>query len=273
MVENSRSSLTNRSGGVMGQLGIAQPRPKRDRETAAPTNSGKKSTKDRQPVHNGQSFGHSLVTPATMRDSRKHFPVLLDQLTGGDVSVLAALFVQHRAQLRREIARDLSSDPRLDARFDASDVVQELFHDAQTQVVGYVANHARVDFLAWLRGLARERCIKFRRDHLNAQCRTMRRQQPLPEESWRHPPTDDLSPSDAARTDERDDRVRQALLLLKPEDQEVIRLRLFEGLTNPEAASRLGLSVAAATKRMARAMRRLREVLARRAETGGDLLQ
>src|SRR5205807_10573253 len=103
---------------------------------------------------------------------------------------------------------------------------QELFRDAQQQVSGYPASHARIEFLAWLRGLARERCLKFRRDHLDAQCRTMKRQQPLPEESSRHPAAVDPSPSDAARQTERDDQVRQALSLLKREDQEVIRLRL-----------------------------------------------
>lgn len=195
---------------------------------------------------------------------------LVDRLAGGDVNVLPVLFAHYREQLRGEIARDLAGDPRLAARFDASDVVQELFRDAQQQVGGYVANHAHIGFLAWLRGLARERRLKFQRDHLDAQCRTMKRQQPLPEDSWRHPAADGQSPSETARATERDEHVRRVLLLLKAEDQEVIRLRVFEGLTNPEAAKRLGVTAAASAKRLERAMARLREILAQQASDRVD---
>src|SRR5262245_50498396 len=153
-----------------------------------------------------------------MRQRAEQVQKLLEQLTGGDESVFAALFARHREQLRRGIARDLSADPRLAARFDASDVVQELFLDAQRQVSGYIENHERIEFLAWLRGLARERCLKFRRDHLLAQCRTLQRQHPLPDESWRHPAADQSSPSQAARIAERDEQLQKALGLLSTDD-------------------------------------------------------
>ncbi|HKA07658.1 MAG TPA: sigma-70 family RNA polymerase sigma factor, partial [Gemmataceae bacterium] len=100
-------------------------------------------------------------------------------------------------------------------------------------------------------------------DHLDAQCRSLKRQHSLPDESWRHPAADQPSPSQAARTAERDEQVRRALAFLSSEDQEVIRMRLFEGLTNPEAAGRLNLTDAAAAKRLARAMQRLRDALIR----------
>src|SRR5262245_61598093 len=147
-----------------------------------------------------------------MQSDRKHTQTLAEQLARGDVSVLGALFVAYREQLRCEIARNLAGDPRLASRFDASDVVQELFRDAQQQVSGYVQNHTRIEFLTWLRGLARERFLKFQRDHLDAQCRTLKRQTPLPDESWRHPAADKGSPSEDARAAERDEQVRRALL-------------------------------------------------------------
>src|SRR5262249_47555969 len=92
--------------------------------------------------------------------------------------------------------------------------------------------------------------------------RTMKRQQPLPEESWKHPAANDKSPSETVRLTERDERVRQTLLLLKAEDQEVIQLRVFAGLTNNEAAERLGIALETAKKRFQRAMDRYREALA-----------
>ena len=111
---------------------------------------------------------------------------LLDRLAGGDDEALGALFDAYRSRLRLEVARALAADPRLAARFDASDVVQEVFLDARQQVRSFLAC-GRVDFWVWLRGLARERRLKCLRDHLDAQCRTARRQQALPDESWQHP--------------------------------------------------------------------------------------
>src|SRR5262245_31290872 len=100
---------------------------------------------------------------------------LLERLARGDEEALGHLFDRYREDLRREVARDLAADPRLGARFDASDVVQEVFLDARKQVGAFLAAGDRIDFSGWLRGLARERRLKFLRDHLDAQCRTAKR--------------------------------------------------------------------------------------------------
>jgi RNA polymerase sigma-70 factor (ECF subfamily) len=187
---------------------------------------------------------------------------LLDRLARGDQDALGTLFDCYRQALRREIARDLARDPRLGARFDASDVVQEVFLDARGQIGWFLANRARVDFGVWLRGLARERRLKFLRDHLDAQCRTAKRQQALPADSWWHPLSPGDTPSGEARSAEETDCLRGALERLRPEDQEIIRLRVTEGRTNPEVAALLGSTPAAVAKRLERALRRLREVIA-----------
>src|SRR5262249_32478715 len=158
-------------------------------------------------------------------------------------------------------ARELADDPRLAARFDASDVIQEVFLDARKQVGWFLANDGRIDFWAWLRGLARERRLKFLRDHLDAQCRTAKRQHVLPDESRRHPPAPGDSPSGAAQAAEQAERLRRALRQLRPEDREIIRLRVTEGRTNPEVAALLGATPAAIAKRLERALRRLREAV------------
>jgi len=184
---------------------------------------------------------------------------LLERLAQGDEEALGALFDSYRQHLRLEIARELAADPRLAARFDASDVVQEVFLDARRQIHWFLANGRPVDFWVWLRGLARERRLKFLRDHLDAQCRTAKRQQALPDESWQHPAAPDDSPSAAARAAEEAEGLRRALRRLRPEDQEVIRLRVTEGRTNPEVAEILRLTPAAVAKRLERALRRLKE--------------
>src|SRR5262245_13390811 len=115
-----------------------------------------------------------------------------------DDEALGALFDSYRGPLRQELDRALAADPRLAARFDASDVVQEVFLDARRQIGQFLADRGRVEFWVWLRGLARERRLKFLRDHLDAQCRSAKRQQALPDESWRHPPSPGDSPSGGA---------------------------------------------------------------------------
>jgi RNA polymerase sigma-70 factor (ECF subfamily) len=187
---------------------------------------------------------------------------LMERLVRGEDGALAALFDLYRSRLRREVAGELAADPRLAARFDASDVVQEVFLDARQQIGWFLASGGRVDFWVWLRGLARERRLKFLRDHLDAQCRSAKRQLALPDGSNGHPPAPGHSPSEAAGAAEEAERLAHTLQRLAAEDREVIRLRVTEGRTNPEAAALLGLSPAAVAKRLERALRRLREAAA-----------
>jgi RNA polymerase sigma-70 factor (ECF subfamily) len=193
---------------------------------------------------------------------------LLERLRSGDDNSLGALFECYRRSLRHEIARDLAADPRLAARFDASDVVQEVFLDARQQLHGFLANVPHVDFWIWLRGLARERRLKFLRDHLDAQCRSAKRERALPDESWRQPAAPAESPSSAAGRAEENDRVRRALQGLAADDQDIIRLRVTEGYSNPEAAQMLRVTPAAVAKRLERALRRLKQAVAAMTASG-----
>jgi RNA polymerase sigma-70 factor, ECF subfamily len=185
---------------------------------------------------------------------------LIERLAGGDESALGPLFDLYRQRLRQELASELAADPRLAARFDASDVVQEVFLQARRELPWFLANGDRVEFWVWLRGLARERRLRFLRDNLDAQCRTAKRQQALPDESHHHPPAAGESPSTAAAAAEDAERLARALVQLSDEDREVIRLRVTDGLSNPQAAAYLGVTPAAVAKRLERALRRLREL-------------
>jgi RNA polymerase sigma-70 factor (ECF subfamily) len=70
------------------------------------------------------------------------------------------------------------------------------------------------------------------------------------------------TPSQAAIRAERKIRLQEALDSLDPVDREVLALRHFEELSNTEAAAVLGLDKSAASKRYARALIRLKEILA-----------
>ena len=56
--------------------------------------------------------------------------------------------------------------------------------------------------------------------------------------------------------------MNEALNRMDPLDREVLVLRHYEQMTNGDAAAALGLSHSAASKRYARAVERLREILA-----------
>ena len=72
--------------------------------------------------------------------------------------------------------------------------------------------------------------------------------------------------------------VAHALESLRPDDREIIRLRAWEELTAPQIASAFGISVSAAEKRIARAIKRLESAVMQRRtsvrpreiEKGGD---
>ncbi len=70
------------------------------------------------------------------------------------------------------------------------------------------------------------------------------------------------TPSQAAIRAERKIRLQEALNSLDPIDREVLALRHFEELSNGEAAAVLGLDKSAASKRYARALVRLKDILA-----------
>src|SRR5262249_54820775 len=69
------------------------------------------------------------------------------------------------------------------------------------------------------------------------------------------------SPSQAAQRVEAVVQVRNALDRLDPVDREILALRHFDELSNREAAALLGIGSAAATKRYARALVRLKKAL------------
>jgi RNA polymerase sigma-70 factor (ECF subfamily) len=193
----------------------------------------------------------------------------IEQLRGGNRHALAALFEQHRERLRRMV--ELRLDPRLRARLDASDVVQEAFLDVARDLDSYLAD-PNLPPLLWLRLHVGRRLTTLHRQHLgtrmrNAGLEISLYQGAVPEASsaalasmllGRH-----TSPTQAAQRAERMLRVQEALNSLDPIDREVLALRHFEQLGRAEAAQVLGISQETGAKRYFRALKRLKDVLAK----------
>jgi RNA polymerase sigma-70 factor (ECF subfamily) len=158
----------------------------------------------------------------------------------------------------------------LQGRVDPSDIIQETCLDAARRLPEYHQNPTMAFFL-WLRLLAGQRMVDEHRKHLGAAARDVGREislyrGTLPETSSAvlaaHLLGHLTSPSLAAIRAERKVRLQEALNSLEPIDREVLVLRHFEELSNGEAAAVLGLDKSAASKRYARALIRIKDVLA-----------
>jgi len=203
-----------------------------------------------------------MAMPATSADTRE----LLERSVRGDAAARQELLVCHRARLRRMVAVRL--DPRLAARVDPSDLVQEALTDAVVHLDDYLRDRP-LPFYPWLRQFAWERLVKAHRQHIHAQRRSIRREEPL-----EMPLSDDsihelarrliaggTSPSSHLAREEERRRVRAALAGLEPPDREVLVMRHLEQMETAEIAAALGISLGAVRNRQYRALLRLRAAL------------
>ena len=198
---------------------------------------------------------------------------LLDAAAAGDALAAEKLIVRYRSDLVRSVSRRL--DARVSSRLDPSDVVQEAQADVVERLQDYLARRP-MPFRLWLVKTAYERMLKAERRHLNAACRAVDREIPLPDRSsaalanqltGRFP-----TPSEAAIARESAIELRRALAKLSELDRQVLMLRNFEGLNNAEVSSVLEISPEAAKKRYARALLRLRRLVTTH-ESRVDLLR
>ena len=192
---------------------------------------------------------------------------LLVRLKQGDKEALAELFSIYRDWLRRIV--DLRLDPRLCGRISGSDVLQDAYLDAEQRLPHFLKSE--MPFHLWLRWVMCQRLVDVHRCHL-AQMRDAGREITLnggamPQASSvtlvRHFAGTVDSPSEAAIKREEAAALEAALEQMDPLDREVLTLRHFEELSNEEVAQVLGLQESAASNRYVRALKRLRDALAR----------
>jgi len=203
-----------------------------------------------------------------MADSESETASLIERARLGDKLALGTLMERYRHRLERPVA--LRLDRRLQGRVDASDVIQEGFADAAARLKEYVRDPA-MPFYLWLRFLVSQKLAEQHRRHLGAQARDAGREISIYRSAMPETTTAALaaqllgkntSPSQAAIRAERKLRLQEALNSLDPVDREILALRHYEQLSNGETAIVLGLDKSAASKRYARALVRLKEILA-----------
>ena len=217
-----------------------------------------------------------------MHASEESSSNLYMRLRGGDQEALAEGFSQQRERLRKMILFRL--DQRLLGRVDADDVLQEAYLQA-SQRLDHFANEFAVGdreptdaegqairVALWLRLIVGQTLIDIHRRHLGAQKRDAAREVGLRVSPSPVATSVSLirglmghltSPSQAALRAAVGEQLNQALATMSEVDQEVIALRHFEELTNAEVAEVLSIEVKAASIRYVRAVRRLKDVLAK----------
>lgn len=193
-------------------------------------------------------------------DSRETEDLLLEVKEGN--SDFDELFSRHRQWLRRTV--EMRFDPALRARIDPSDVVQETQIEAFRRLPDFLARQP-MPFHLWLRKMALERLIMARRKHMDASCRAVGHEYPLPDGSsvllgQQLLDTKD-SPSQQVGQAELAQRVRIAVGQLPEADREILLMRTFESLSYAEIACVLEIDSPAARKRYGRALIRLRGLL------------
>jgi RNA polymerase sigma-70 factor (ECF subfamily) len=191
----------------------------------------------------------------------------MQKAAAGDEAAMAELFGQYRDRLGRMVA--LRMDRRMQGRVDASDVLQDVYVDLAQQLPGYV-KAPKLPIFLWMRRLTGQRLSKLHREHLgrakrNATLEVSLNRGPMPQASSIVLASQLVgqftSAGQKAIRAERQLKLQEVLNTLDPIDREIIILRHFEQLDNSEIAIMLGISDSAASHRLYRALRRLRDTL------------
>jgi len=188
---------------------------------------------------------------------------LLDRVAQGEASAAAALLTQHRTRLRRMV--NLRISPRLAARLDPSDIVQEAMAEAHKRLPDYAASRP-IPFYPWLRRIAWEQLLQMHRRHIEAQRRTVLREDPWPlsdesEALLAERLVTASSPSNQFVRHEVEQRVRAAIAQLPDTERELIVLKHLEELSFEEAAVVLEMTPVVVYSRYYRAVQRLHRLL------------
>lgn len=186
------------------------------------------------------------MTPSTTERA------LLDAARRGDRGAIEALLERHQARIYR-FGMKMCRDPE-----DARDVLQETLL-TMARTMGDFRGESSLS--TWLYSIARSFCVKKRRKSKFAPDRLASLETDLPVEASRvvdraRKPDEELAEKELRQA------LESAIGSLDPMYREVLLLRDVEGLTAPEVAEVLGLSLEAVKSRLHRARLAVRSAMA-----------
>lgn len=173
---------------------------------------------------------------------------LIEAVRAGDDAALGALLARHKAAVYRfgmKLCRDSE---------DAKDVVQDTLFAA---VKGLRAFRGSSSLSTWLYAVARSFCIKKHRASKFAPKETVSLEDPAVAKTA----APSVRPDEAAAGHELSSILDHAIDALDEPSREVFVMRDIEGLTAPEVARVLGVSVDAVKSRLHRARAQVRQQL------------
>jgi RNA polymerase sigma-70 factor (ECF subfamily) len=185
-----------------------------------------------------------------MSDAASH--TLLERARGGDRDALEELLARHQSQVYR-FGLKMCRNPE-----DAEDVLQDTLLAMARSVRDF---RGASSISTWLYTIARSYCIKRRRKSKFAPVEThsLDTSGAIDKALLAAP---GKAPDDAAADEEVRRALERAIGVLEPKYREVLLLRDEEGLTAPEVAEVLGISVQAVKSRLHRARLQVRERIA-----------
>jgi RNA polymerase sigma-70 factor (ECF subfamily) len=178
---------------------------------------------------------------------------LLDRARGGDRRALDALLTRHQPRVYR-FGLKMCRDPE-----DAKDVLQETLLAVARSVKDF---RGASSVSTWLYTIARSFCIKKRRRSKFAPEAEESLEAREPGEEARQLPDPTRPPDESLAGKQVESALESAIQALEPMYREVLVLRDVEGLTAPEVAEVMGLSVEAVKSRLHRARVAVREAVA-----------
>lgn len=178
-----------------------------------------------------------------MSDSAETDALVVARMARGDRAALALLYERHAGRLLALALHVLGN------RAEAEDILHDVFLEAWRHAADY--SEARGSVSAWLALRTRSRSIDRRR--------SPGRSRAVPLEASAGAAVDD-PPLEPGRIFDQG-RLREALAVMSADEQEVIVLGYFEGLSSSEIAERLGKPIGTVKSRTRSALSKLRESL------------
>jgi RNA polymerase sigma-70 factor (ECF subfamily) len=183
---------------------------------------------------------------------------LLDAARRGDGGAIDALLERHQARIYR-FGMKMCRNPE-----DARDVLQETLLAMARGVPDF---REESSISTWLYRIAQGFCLKKRRKSKFAPKEVASLESDLPQEASRLA-SKGKRPDEVLEGKELQEALEESIDALEPIYREVLLLRDFEGLTAPEVAGALGVSVDAVKSRLHRARLAVRSAMSRFLDPG-----
>ncbi|MEM8668183.1 MAG: sigma-70 family RNA polymerase sigma factor [Planctomycetota bacterium] len=206
----------------------------------------------------------SVARIVTIHETAQLFERLADEAIDAP-QVLDELMALARPRLLRLV--HLRMPDGLHRRVGAEDIVQETLATAAGQFEKF-AESRKVPVFVWLRGLAIDRLIDAIRKHMQAEKRTIEREESPQEwlsksnlqlaELWL---SQTRSPSEIVSDKQRAEDLQRAISELSDRYREIVFLRFFEALSLEETAAAIGCSVNNTKVLQFRALRKLEKLM------------